>query len=60
MADALVVKLKQRLIVHQNVAASGLVLKLFHLGAQLQVFTEERVARLPVPSTSAWRITARG
>ncbi len=48
VADALVVKLKQRLVVHQNVAAAGLVLKLFHLGAQLQVFTEERMARLPV------------
>ena len=48
VADALVVKLKQRLIVHQNVAAAGLVLKLLHFRAQLQVFAEEGVARLPV------------
>ena len=48
VADALVVKLEQRFIVHQNVAAAGLVLKFLHFRAQLQVFAEEGVARLPV------------
>ena len=48
VTDALIVKLKQRLVVHQNVATAGLVLKLFHLGAQLQVFAEEGMTRLPV------------
>lgn len=48
MADALVVKLEQRFIVHQNVAAARFMLQLLHFRAQLQVFTEEGVARLPV------------
>ncbi len=48
VADTLVVKLKQRLVIHQNVAATGFVLQLFHFAAQLQVFAEEGVTGLPV------------
>ena len=48
VADTLVVKLKQRLVVDQNVAATGFMLKLFHFGTQFKVFTEERMTRLPV------------
>ena len=48
VADALVVKLKQRLVIHQDVATTGFVLQLFHFAAQLQVFPEEGVTGLPV------------
>ncbi|MNC23060.1 hypothetical protein D3C75_710740 [compost metagenome] len=46
--NALVVKLKQRVVVHQYVAAAGLVLKFFNFIAQLEVVAEERMAGLPV------------
>ncbi len=47
-ANALVVKLKQRVVIHQNVSAARLMLQLFDLGAQLQVLAEEGVPGLPV------------
>ena len=37
VANALIVKLEQRLVVNQNVATAGLVLQLFDFRAQLQV-----------------------
>ncbi|MNV06132.1 hypothetical protein D3C71_964940 [compost metagenome] len=48
MADALVIKLKQRFVIHKDVAAARFVFQLFDFGAQLQVFTEEGVTCLPV------------
>ncbi|SPX65062.1 Uncharacterised protein [Leclercia adecarboxylata] len=48
MADALVVKFKQRFVIHQDVAPTGFVLQLFHFAAQLQVLPEEGVTGLPV------------
>ena len=48
MADALVVELEQRLVIHQDVAAARLMLQLFDFRAQLQVIAEEGVTRLPV------------
>ncbi len=48
-ADALIVKFKQRIVIHQNVAAARLMLQLFNFGAQLQVLAEEGVPGLPIP-----------
>ena len=48
VANALVVKLEQRLVIHQDVAAARLMLQLFDFRAQLQVIAEEGVTRLPV------------
>ena len=48
VANALVVELEQRLVIHQDVAAARLMLQLFDFRAQLQVIAEEGVPRLPV------------
>ncbi|MGY6036447.1 hypothetical protein ACUY4R_004565 [Kosakonia sp. BK9b] len=48
MADALIVKLKQRFVIDQNVASARFMLQLFHFGAQLQIVAEKGMARLPV------------
>ena len=48
MANALVVKLEHRLVIHQDVATARLMLQLFDFRPQLQVFAEEGVPRLPV------------
>ncbi len=48
MANALVVKLEHRLVIHQDVATARLMLQLFDFRAQLQVIAEEGVPRLPV------------
>ena len=48
MADALVVELKQRFVIDENVATARFMLQLFNFVAQLQVFAEESVASLPV------------
>ena len=44
------------LVIHQNIAATGLVLQRLHLGQQGAVLLEETVAGLEIPSTRARRI----
>ena len=48
MTDTFIVKLKQRVIIHQNVAAAGFVFQLFHFRTQLLVIAEKGVTGLPV------------
>ena len=48
MADALVVELKHRFVIDENVAAARFMLQLFDFIAQFQVVAEEGVTSLPV------------
>ncbi len=58
VANALVVELEQGFVIHRDVAAARFMLQLFDFRPQLQVFPEEGMPRLPVASTSAWRINS--
>lgn len=48
MADTLVVELKHRFVIDENVAAARFMLQLFDFIAQFQVVAEEGVTSLPV------------
>ena len=48
LADALVIKVEQGFIIHEDVAAARFMLEIFDFAAQLLVIAEEGVARLPV------------